>query len=154
MRRDEKTSDPMPLGSLLSGAASRYGLDDASAVGSVWRKWVDLVGRDVAAHCEPTSLRSGVLRIRADSPVWAHEVGYLAEEIKSRVNALLGRDAVTEVRIWSGPSKTPRANAGGQTAARPRGADPTPPDEASQDPLSALERARGAWLARRAKRGR
>ena len=153
MARD-RDSDPTPLGSLLSGAAGRFGLDDASAVGSVWRRWVDLVGDDVAAHCEPTSLRSGVLRIRADSPVWAHEVGYLAEEIKGRANALLGRDAVTEVRIWSGPSKTARGNRGGGAAPPDPETDPKPVQVAPADPMTALERARGAWLSRRHKGAR
>lgn len=149
MARDERGPDPAPLSALLSAAAGRFGLDDAGAVGSVWRKWLELVGPDVAAHCEPTSLRSGVLRIRADSPVWAHEIGYLADEIKGRVNGLLGRDAVTEVRIWSGPSKT-RAGQGARNPAAGRSGDEERAGEDPvEDPMSALERARGAWLSRR-----
>lgn len=149
MARDERSADPAPLSSLLSSAAGRFGLDDAGAVGTVFRKWIDLVGPDVAAHCEPTSLRSGVLRIRADSPVWAHEVGYLAEEIRDRVNALLGREAVSEVRIWSGPSKTPHRTTAGQMSGRPDEAGATPHEALPEDPLTALERARGAWLSKR-----
>ncbi len=149
MSRDKPVSDPAPLGSLLPGAASRLGVDDAGAVGAVWGRWLDIVGPDVAAHAEPTSLRSGVLRIRADSPVWAHEIGYLAEEIKGRTNALLGRAAVAEVRIWSGLSKT----AGTGSPDRSRATSGEPPastgHEESADPQSALERARRAWLSRR-----
>ena len=149
MARDDRSADPASLGSLLSGAAGRFGLDDAGAVGAVWRKWLDLVGPDVAAHCEPTSLRSGVLRIRADSPVWAHEVGYLAEEIKNRVNGLLGRDAVSEVRIWSGPSKTPQRPRPGHLGEQREASGTEPEDPLPEDPLTALERARGAWLSKR-----
>lgn len=149
MSRDKQSSDPAPLGSLLPGAAGRLGLDDAGAVGAVWRRWPDIVGPDVAAHAEPTSLRSGVLRIRADSPVWAHEIGYLADEIKGRANALLGREAVSQVRIWSGPSKKPR-----EGSSRPpretAGEDPVPTEkDVPADPLSALERAHRAWSSRR-----
>ena len=153
MARDDRSLDPAPLGSLLSGAAGRFGLDDAGAVGTVWRKWLDLVGPDVAAHCEPTSLRSGVLRIRADSPVWAHEVGYLAEEIKGRVNGVLGRDAVTEVRIWSGPSKTRERPGGSQVGSAGKGAGSGAEKVLPEDPLTALERARGAWLSKRRSSG-
>lgn len=149
MARDDRPVDPAPLGSLLSGAAGRFGLDDAGAVGTVWRKWLDLVGPDVAAHCEPTSLRSGLLRIRADSPVWAHEVGYLAEEIKGRVNGLLGRDAVTEVRIWSGPSNTRERPGRAQPRAGGNDAGSESEEPLPEDPLAALERARGAWLSKR-----
>ena len=149
MARDDRSSDPAPLGSLLSGAAGRFGLDDAGAVGTVWRKWLELVGPDVAAHCEPTSLRSGVLRIRADSPVWAHEVGYLAEEIKGRVNGLLGRDAVGEVRIWSGPSKTRDRAGSSQTTGGWEDAAAESEKALPEDPLTALESARVAWLSKR-----
>lgn len=149
MNRDKPVSDPAPLGSLLPAAAGRLGLDDGGAVGAVWRRWRDIVGDDVAAHAEPTSLRSGVLRIRADSPVWAHEIGYLAEEIKTRANSLLDRQAVSEVRIWSGPSKTGRTgstrtspNASGDEAAAAA-------EEMPADPQTALDRARRAWLSRR-----
>jgi len=153
LSRGDRSKEPSPLRSLLAGAATRFGLDDGAAVGSVWGKWNDIVGPDVAAHAEPTSLRSGVLRVRADSPVWAHEIGYLAEEIKSRVNALLDRAAVEEVRIWSGPSKTPGRAAPG---ARDATADTTrdgPEKPAPDDPLGALERAREAWAARRRTEG-
>jgi predicted nucleic acid-binding Zn ribbon protein len=135
---------------LLSGAARRYGLDDAAAVGSVWRSWTEVVGPDVAAHAEPTSLRAGVLRIRADSPVWAHEIGYLVEDIKARLNSHLGKEAIEEIRIWSGPSKT----AGAGSSAGPKGqragtsagsSEDDPPD----DPRAALDRARRAWQATR-----
>ena len=149
MARDDRSPDPAPLGSLLSGAAGRFGLDDAGAVGTVWRKWLDLVGPDVAAHCEPTSLRSGVLRIRADSPVWAHEVGYLADEIKGRVNGLLGREAVNEVRIWSGPSKTRQRPGRAQSSDGREDAGSGSDEDLPEDPLTALERARGAWLSKR-----
>lgn len=149
MARDDRPADPAPLGSLLSGAAGRFGVDDAGAVGTVWRKWLDLVGPDVAAHCEPTSLRAGVLRVRADSPVWAHEVGYLSEEIKGRVNRLLGRDAVREVRIWSGPSKTGPQRDRNRPAGGSEAPGAEPPEPLPDDPLTALERARGAWLSKR-----
>lgn len=161
MPPSESSGDPSPLNALLGGAARRFGLDDALASGALWKRWSELVGPAVAAHAQPTSLRGGVLRIRADSPVWAHEIGYLADEIKRKANAALGTTAVAEVRVWSGPGETaptpPPAS-----GSRP-GADGAPPAKtedaeddlgaAGEDPLEALEKARKAWLERRA-RGR
>lgn len=148
MSRDKNISDPAPLGSLLGDAAGRFGLD-GRAVGAVWRKWHEIVGPDVAAHAEPTSLRAGVLRVRADSPVWAHEIGYLADEIRSRTNSLLGRDAVTEVRIWSGPSKKRSASTFAPANDRAGGAGSDDREAPTDDPLTALDRARRAWSGRR-----
>lgn len=137
-----------PLRGLLSGAAGRFGLDDALATGTLWKRWREIVGGDVADHAEPTSLRGGVLRIRADSPVWAHEIGYLVEEIRSRANASLGTNAVMEIKVYNAPS--PGAPA---TSERAPGAAPAAPDGAGQGPApeapeEALERARAAWLRR------
>ena len=149
-RRPEK--DPAPLRGLLGSAASGYGLDDALSAGTLWKRWVEVVGPDVAARAEPTSLRDGVLRVRADSPVWAHEIGYLTAEIKRRANDTLGRPAVTEVKVWSAP--------GAPVAERDpvhRGSSAVVPERSSeeleQDPLTALGKARSAWAARRRRSG-
>lgn len=151
MTSDSRPADPASLKGLLGGAAARFGLDDALSTGTLWRRWHDVVGPDLAAHAEPTSLRAGVLRLRADSPVWAHEIGYLAEDIKRRVNEHLGQAIVTEVRVWSAPGETPPPPA----APAPRRASEASEGGAEKvpdDPLKALDRARSAWLARREQR--
>lgn len=155
MTPDRQTPDPSPLKSLLGSAASRYGLDDALATGSLWKRWAAIVGDDVAAHAQPTSLRGGVLRVRADSPVWAHEIGYLAEEIRSKVNAALGSTVVSEVKVWNAPGAPESRSSSGT----PRGPVPassgddgtTAGKAADLDPQEALGRARKAWFDRRAR---
>lgn len=156
MATDRTPADPTPLRGLLGSAATRFGLDDALATGSLWKRWADVVGQDVAAHAQPTSLRGGVLRIRADSPVWAHEIGYLAEEIRRKANAALGRDAVTEVRVWNAPGGIPSPSAGTPRSSRsgvgrgPSGdAGDGRPGTPDLDPMEALDNARRAWLDRR-----
>lgn len=149
MSRDRTPSDPRPIKALLGDAATRFGLDDATATGTLWKRWPEIVGGDVAAHAQPTSLRAGVLRIRTDSPVWAHEIGYLADEIKRKANAALGRGAVLEVRIWNAPgdaSSGPRPAPAGPRAVEP---DERTAPTVEDDPLEALEKARKAWLGRR-----
>lgn len=148
MSRRKPEKEPAALRGLLGPAASGYGLDDALSAGTLWKRWVDVVGPDVAAHAEPTSLRDGVLRVRADSPVWAHEIGYLTGEIKKRANETLGRPAVVEVKVWSAPGTPVPA---GAPADQHTGAG-TPersPEELEQDPLAALAKARSAWVSRR-----
>ncbi|HEV2757151.1 MAG TPA: DUF721 domain-containing protein [Actinomycetota bacterium] len=140
--------DPRPLKDLLPDATKRLGIPSPEATGRVWARWKEVVGPDVAAHAEPTSLRAGVLRIRADSPAWATEIGYLAGEIRSRVNAATGEPLVSEVRVWTGPPPA-RANV---PAAAPEGAGEEPQREPPADPAEALERARRAWAKRRSER--
>lgn len=148
MSRRRTENEPAALRGLLGPAASGYGLDDALSAGTLWKRWVEVVGPDVAAHAEPTSLRDGVLRVRADSPVWAHEIGYLTGEIKKRANETLGREAVTEVKVWNAPGapSPDRSDYGSGGRSEPASG---PAEDLDQDPLSALEKARAAQAARR-----
>lgn len=137
--------DLLRLKDLLPDATSRLGIPSPEATGRVWSAWPEIVGPAVAAHAEPTSLRNGVLKVRADSPAWATEIGYLVDEIRSRANAVTGRALVTEVRVWTGPG---RASAKGPEGA-PSEAAAGPDRERPGDPIEALERARRAWAKRR-----
>jgi predicted nucleic acid-binding Zn ribbon protein len=134
---------------LLPGAARRAGMDaDPVAAGALFRDWCAIVGPRIADHAEPTSLRGGVLRVRADSPTWATEIGYLGEAIRAHVNAAAGGDLVAEVRVWTGPGTSPR-RATDEASGRGPGRDPGRPPE--EDPKVGLERARDAWRSGRSK---
>ncbi len=142
----ERSQAPVPLSQVLARVGERAGLGrSALEAGRLWSSWRTIVGDAVAAHAQPSSLREGVLRIRADSPVWATEVGYLAETIRARTNEVLGRDVVAEVRVWTGPRE--RVDADAETAERPPSRVDL--DEArSTDPTTAFARARKAWRRR------
>ncbi|MDQ3982021.1 MAG: DUF721 domain-containing protein [Actinomycetota bacterium] len=147
-RRAAKDDDPLRLKDLLRGATAGLGIPAPEATGRVWARWMEIVGPAVAAHAEPTSLKGGVLRVRADSPAWATEIGYLADEIRSRVNALTGAALVSEVRVWTGPA--PSHGAVPQAPAEDPAASAQDTErEAAKDPAEALERARRAWAKRR-----
>lgn len=135
------SNEPERLRDLLDDFGGRLGMGSPARVGKVWAHWRDIVGPAIADHADPTSLREGVLRVRADSPAWATEIGYLGTEIKDRINTAVGKDMVGEVRVWIGPRAERRtsreASDGARVATRPRVA----PD----DPEEALERAKRAW---------
>ena len=131
------------------------GLEDARATGLVWSHWAEIVGDAIAGNAEPTSLKKGILRVRAISPTWAQELTYLATEIKERANAMAGSDVVREVRVWTGPGAvartTPKPDQ--RTEDGTGSGAPQPAQEASPENLEkAFERARRAWLRRTAGR--
>jgi predicted nucleic acid-binding Zn ribbon protein len=138
--------EPARLADVLEGVGKRLGLDHAVRAGRLWRAWREVVGSALADHAEPTSLRGGVLRVRADSPAWATEIGYLGEVIRQRVNGFFGQELVSEVRVWTGPGRIRRPPAPAPAADDP---SPRPP---ARHPAQALERARRAWALRRAER--
>lgn len=141
-------NDPFKLSDLLGPAAQRFGVEDAGVVAKLWRRWAEVVGPEIAAHAEPTSLREGVLKVRADSPVWATEIGYLADEIKTAIERELGPGSVRNVSVWTGPGKPRKAASRGRSTPA-RDASARTSDKAVEPSLEeAFGRARKAWSRR------
>ncbi len=135
-------SDPQRLRDVLAELGDVFGVASPAEVAKVWGEWKGIVGPGIAAHADPTSLRDGVLGVRADSPTWATELGYLAGEIKTRVNRAVGEPLVREVKVWVGP----RQEESRRVADEPAGRAETPRrPPGSEDPEEALARAHEAW---------
>ncbi len=102
-RRD----DPQPLRAALSGLLREQGWEAQAAVGSVFGRWAEIVGADLAAHTRPDRLDGGELVVIADSTAWATQVRLLAGTLISRLNSELGSAAVTRVKV-RGPEQPRR----------------------------------------------
>ncbi len=144
---------PSRLKDLLDPVGRKLGLEGATDTGRLFARWSRIVGEHISGHAEPTSLRDGVLRVRADSPAWATELGYLSAEITERINRDLGRALVTEIRVWTGPPKDSRTDASQDKKRAPVDAATAIAREPAEDPREALERARAAARRRGAKTG-
>jgi predicted nucleic acid-binding Zn ribbon protein len=142
----DRDDSVFPIRDLLGDAGRSMGLPAALETGMVWSRWTDIVGPAVAAHAEPSSLKAGVLRVRADSPAWATEIAYLGDQIKASANRTVGVDLVREVRVWTGPGRPRQARVSSSSQQRPPA--PSSTSEAP-DPQTAFERAREAWSRRR-----
>jgi len=147
------SDDLVRIRDVLDSFGTKVGLGRSRDASVIWSRWTEIVGDAVAAHAEPSSLREGVLKVRADSPAWAAELAYLVGEIRTGANALIGRQSVVEVRVWTSPTRI---------AARPKGHDEHTSSVAgkvvksapAKDPHEALERAREAWRRRSANEDR
>jgi predicted nucleic acid-binding Zn ribbon protein len=95
-------SDPQPLGSLLAGYVEDRGWDRPLAEARVFADWAALVGPEVAAHCSPTTLTAGELRVAAESTAWATQLRLLSGTVLARLVAELGPQVVTRLHI-TGP---------------------------------------------------
>jgi hypothetical protein len=74
-------------------------------MGSVFGRWAEIVGQDLAAHTRPDSFADGELAVTADSTAWATQVRLLAP-------VLLRRGSTT--------NSAPDRSAGSRSAAPPR----------------------------------
>ena len=94
-RRD----DPQRLEHAIGGLLDNQGWQQRAAIGSVFGRWAEIVGADLAAHTKPDAFADGELAVTADSTAWATQVRLLAPQLVRRLNAELGDGTVHRVRV-------------------------------------------------------
>jgi predicted nucleic acid-binding Zn ribbon protein len=105
-----RREDPQTLASAIGGLLDTRGWQQQAAMGSVFGRWAEIVGADLAAHTEPGSFADGELAVTADSTAWATQVRLLAPVLVKRLNAELGDGSVRRVKV-RGPAP-PRQRGG------------------------------------------
>jgi predicted nucleic acid-binding Zn ribbon protein len=100
-------ADPQLLGAAINRLLEAEGWTLAAATGSVFGRWPQIVGADLAAHTTPESLADGELTVSADSTAWATQVRLLAAQLVRRLNSELGDGTVLRVKV-RGPVTTTR----------------------------------------------
>ncbi len=105
-----RREDPQPLVSAIGGLLDTRGWQQQAAMGSVFGRWAEIVGHDLAAHTRPDSFADGELAVTADSTAWATQVRLLAAVLVKRLNTELGDGSVRRVKV-RGPAP-PRQRGG------------------------------------------
>ena len=90
---------PEPLGDLLGDLMESRGWSARLRASTLFARWEEVVGADVARNCEPVRLVGGVLVVTATSPSWATQLRYLAGDLQLAVNRALGEPVVERVEV-------------------------------------------------------
>ncbi len=98
--------DPAPLGATMKRWLGDAGAGADLTKATVLGRWAQIVGAEVADHCEPVSLVDGELVLRAESTAWATQLRMLAPQIVAKINREVGHGSVLRIRAQgpSGPS--------------------------------------------------
>lgn len=95
--------DPQSLGSIASRLADERGWKSYLAGGTLFGRWSELVGEEVAEHAQPVALRDGELTVRASSTAWATQLRLLQSKLLTKIAAGVGHGVVQRMRI-QGPT--------------------------------------------------
>ena len=106
--------DPQTIGDQVQRLVGDRGWQVDVAAGSVMGRWDEIVGREVAEHCQPVSFEDGILSVRADSTSWATQIRLLTSTLLGAIETAVGPEVVSELRVhgpsapsWSrGPRRT------------------------------------------------
>ncbi|WP_307859437.1 DciA family protein [Cellulomonas sp. zg-ZUI22] len=91
--------DPQPL-SVSAGLLARdLGWEPGLVVGDLVHRWAQIVGPQIADHCEYVSFTSGLLTVRASSTAWAANLRLLAPAMLARFDEALGEGVVVQVDV-------------------------------------------------------
>jgi predicted nucleic acid-binding Zn ribbon protein len=95
--------DPQLLDTTVGRLIEDHGWTLDLKVHSVFGRWPDIVGAEVAQHCAPTSFADGTLVVRTESTAWATQLRLLAPTLVRRLNEELGHGSVTVI-VVEGPN--------------------------------------------------
>ncbi len=89
--------EPRKIGELLDRTAKRLGGPTSATTSTVFARWEEIVGPDIAGHARPVSLHQGVLVLAVDHPAWATQLRYMTAELLTRITEATGGGAGGEV---------------------------------------------------------
>lgn len=104
-----KGGDPTAVAAALARYSTRRKWTGRLEAARIFRCWDEIAGPTVAANAQPVRLHGGVLVVRAASTTWAVQLRYLAPDLVSRANAVLGEGTVTSVSITTAGDKDRRS---------------------------------------------
>ena len=87
---------PRPISRALDALSAE--LAPATTLARVQEVWASAAGPTIAAAATPVSEREGLLTLSCESSVWAGELDLMAGELIPRINAAVGREAITALR--------------------------------------------------------
>jgi predicted nucleic acid-binding Zn ribbon protein len=91
--------DPQAVGSTIRDLVDGRGWQRTTQVATVLACWEQIVGAQIAEHCQPEAVNDGELVLAAESTSWATQLRLLAPTMIARVDESLGEGVVTAIRV-------------------------------------------------------
>ncbi len=113
--RTVRVPAPTAVGAELARLLGRPGWAERLGVARLAAAWEDVVGPELAGHCEPVRIAGRILTVRAASGAWATQLKWFTTTMAERATELLGPGSVAEVRLVVGPLGSGDGPGGGHT---------------------------------------
>lgn len=93
MRRNETRS----IGDILASLKQDVQLGRQFGLAVIWERWEEIAGKRLASHGAPRGVRDATLYVEVASAVWMHRYGLHKSKILGQIEAIAGRDLVTDL---------------------------------------------------------
>ena len=83
------------------------GSPEIKATATIIERWPEIVGPELARGMVAVAVRGSDLVVRVEDPAWASQLGWLEQQLLTRVEALVGPGRITSVTARVVPRDTP-----------------------------------------------
>ena len=94
-----KKEDPEKLSNILDNLVATRDWKKGIAEGTLFTKWREIVGNEIADHCEPITLFEGRLTIKAESTSWATQLRLMTPELLKSIRSRSEGALVDELTV-------------------------------------------------------
>ena len=94
-----KKEDPEKLSNVLSDLVTTRDWKKGIAEGTLFTKWREIVGNEIADHCEPITLFEGRLTIKAESTAWATQLRLITPDLLKNIRSRSEGALVEELTV-------------------------------------------------------
>lgn len=91
-----------PIGGILYDVLMKYRRDSEADLLRIWHLWEQAVGKPIAANARPAAFKGNLLWVHVTSSTWAHHLQFLKKDIVAKLNKVLGKELVEEIKFKIG----------------------------------------------------
>ncbi len=117
------------LAGVLEGISRSRGWDRRMAPYRVFELWDSVCGRELRDVAAPLEIRGHTLVVAVRDQVWVNQLSFLAEDLRGRINVLVGGDFFSRIRFVVDAEKVGNRQAETAGEAAPAAGIPRPGGE-------------------------
>lgn len=103
MKKDRRNKrEFVHIGEIIDKAIKNYRIESDEELSHVWSLWNGLVGEAIAKNAQPAAFKGKLLLVHVTSSTWMHQLQFMKEEIKAKVNNALGKNLIEEIKFKIG----------------------------------------------------
>lgn len=91
--------DPKLFSETLAAFLQQRGWVQEVSIGGVIGRWREVVGADIADHCDPETFENNILVVRASSTAWATQIRLLVPQLLAALEREVGQDVVQSITV-------------------------------------------------------
>lgn len=92
-----RSKAPTPISSVINDILKKMPLSKEDATLKIRGAWENSVGDKIIRHAAPISFNNKRLVVNVDNSIWLYQLGFLKEDILSKLKKSLGEDVIDDI---------------------------------------------------------